>query len=89
MSEFGYASFMVRLWREPEAASGNATAWQGELESVQTGQTWRFQDLDALQGLMAEKLAGDPSTVQADQDSPGDRLHDPEGQAGADRWNMQ
>lgn len=83
MSELHYASFMVRLWREPEAASGNETAWQGELESVQTGQTWRFQGLDALQGLMAEQLAGALSTVQADQDSSRGRPHDPAGQAGA------
>lgn len=55
MSEFRYASFMVRLWREPKSGSG--TAWQGELESVQTGQTWRFQGVDALLRLMTAQLA--------------------------------
>ena len=58
MSEFRYASFMVRLWCEPQAASGEETAWHGELESVQSGQTWRFQGVDALLRLMVAQLAG-------------------------------
>lgn len=76
MSEFRYASFMVRLWREPEAASGTETAWQGELESVQSGQTWRFQGMDSLQGLLAEQLGTGPSTLQANQDTSRGWPHD-------------
>ena len=58
MSDLSYASFMVRLWREPEAARGRETAWQGELESVQTGQTWRFGGMDSLLRLLVAQLAG-------------------------------
>jgi hypothetical protein len=34
----------------------------GEVESVQTGRTWRFQDVDALSAWLATQLA-DPANV--------------------------
>lgn len=32
-----YASFLVRLWREPAADVAQGPAWMGERESTQTG----------------------------------------------------
>jgi hypothetical protein len=33
--------------------------WMGEMESIQTGRTHRFQGLEQLQPLLAAQLAGD------------------------------
>lgn len=57
-----YASFMVRLWRAPveKGTDREGTVWMGEVESVQTGRTWRFQDVDALSAWLVMQLA-DPS----------------------------
>lgn len=59
-----YASFIVRLWRDPptEGADAQGPAWTGELESIQTGRAWRFQGLEPLPGLLAAQVAGE-STV--------------------------
>ena len=40
-----YQSFMVRIWQEAGWASGN---FQITVESVQTGQTHRFDNLTSL-----------------------------------------
>ncbi len=59
-----YASFIVRLWREPTAADAAAQepAWMGELESIQTGRAWRFQGLEPLLELLAGQLAANALT---------------------------
>jgi hypothetical protein len=56
-----YASFIVRLWRDPptEGADAHGPAWMGELESIQTGRAWRFQGLDPLPGLLAAQVGDD------------------------------
>lgn len=58
MSELTYASFMVRLWRDPagETPKDEEPAWMGEIESVQTGRTWQFRGVEALPELLAEQL---------------------------------
>lgn len=50
-----YASFIIRLWREPaaEARDQEAPLWMGELESIQTGRAWQFQGLEPLLSLLA------------------------------------
>lgn len=57
-----YASFLLRLWRDPAAgvAHGQEPVWMGELESIQTGRAWRFQGLEPLLPLLAAQLAADP-----------------------------
>lgn len=60
MAEILYASFMVRLWREPagEAVDREAPLWIGEMESIQTGRAWQFQGLEPLLELLATQLRG-------------------------------
>ncbi len=71
MPELTYASFMVRLWREPapEGTDAHAPAWMGELESIQTGRAWQFQGLEPLLALLAGQLAANALTF----DNPGER----------------
>lgn len=59
-----YASFMVRLWRAPieKGEEKEGPVWMGEVESVQTGRTWRFQDVTAMSAWLATQLA-DPTNV--------------------------
>ena len=65
MPELTYASFMVRMWREPapEGADTQEPAWMGELESIQTGRAWRFQGLEPLLELLAGQLAANSLTL--------------------------
>ena len=58
MAEILYASFMVRLWRDPAVTAGpkQEPVWVGELESIQTGHTWQFQRLEPLLELLAAQL---------------------------------
>ena len=72
MPELTYASFMVRLWREPtgEAVNREAPDWMGELESIQTGRAWQFQGLEPLLPLLAAQLAGDPPTFPSTKEQP-------------------
>jgi hypothetical protein len=39
-----YRSFLVRLWRDPVAVD----VWQGEVESIQSGQVMTAESLDTL-----------------------------------------
>jgi hypothetical protein len=66
-SSVDYSSFILRLWREPAAADTDeqGPVWMGEMESIQTGRTHRFQGLEQLQPLLVAQLAGDS---QADYD---------------------
>jgi len=47
-----YASYLVRLWRQPVAESDGAVEWQGEVEHIQSGQQWRFECLPDLLTLL-------------------------------------
>lgn len=44
-----YISSLVRLWRDtrPQPPEG-ATAWQGEVENIQTGQQWQSDSLEEV-----------------------------------------
>ena len=56
-----YASFMIRLWRDPAEASGEEVPpWVGEIESVQTGQIVTFKGLEALADLLVGRLSESP-----------------------------
>jgi hypothetical protein len=57
-----YASFIVRMWREPasDVAAEQAPVCMGELESIQTGRAWQFQGLEPLLPLLAGQLAAGP-----------------------------
>lgn len=46
--EISYASYLLRIWREGDEPE----AWQGEIESIQSGQKWRFVDLESLFDLL-------------------------------------
>ena len=72
MPELTYASFMVRLWRQPvaEAKDQEYPIWMGEIESIQTGDTWQFQGLEPLLPLLAAQLAGDPPAFPGTQEQP-------------------
>jgi hypothetical protein len=65
-----YVSFMVRLWWDDQTQSEDC--WHSEVEHVQTGERWQFDDLEqSLRFLaqMAERLepAGtSPPTLSPD-----------------------
>lgn len=58
-----YASFIVRLWRDPapEDTEKGQRAWMCELESIQTGRAWSFQGLEPLLQVLAAQLAAELS----------------------------
>ncbi|MGD2078828.1 MAG: hypothetical protein PVH18_10615 [Chloroflexota bacterium] len=43
-----YASFLVRIWTVPEKEVASGGSWQAEVEMIQTGEQWRFSNLEAL-----------------------------------------
>ncbi len=65
MNESAYASFLLRLWREPAADVVNEQepAWMGEIESIQTGRAWQFQGLEPLLELLAAQLASSAAST--------------------------
>jgi hypothetical protein len=72
MPELTYASFMVRLWRDPAPAAGpeQEPVWLGELESIQTGRAWQFEGLEPLLALMAAQLrAQSPNSRNLEESS--------------------
>ena len=71
MPELTYASFMVRMWRDPtgEAVNREAPDWLGELESIQTGRAWQFQGVAALVDLLAAQLPAAPSQPDETENS--------------------
>lgn len=51
-----YASFLVRLWRSAEPASGELTDdWRGEVEHIQSGRRWTFASATELYDLLCRK----------------------------------
>ena len=44
-----YASYLVRLWLEyEEEQPADRPIWHAEVESIQTGESWRFTDAATL-----------------------------------------
>lgn len=56
-----YSSFIVRLWQE--SAVETPAIWCGEVESIQTGQKWKFDNLKTMFDLLQ-------ITILAEQDTP-------------------
>ncbi len=46
-----YASFLVRLWREPGSEESDR-GWRGEVEHIQSRERQAFAGLDELAGLL-------------------------------------
>lgn len=42
-----YSSYLVRVWREDNGGEPTR-GWHCEVESIQTGQRWQFDDLEAM-----------------------------------------
>ena len=51
-----YASFLIRLWREAgTVATAPPADWCGEVEHIQSGQSWTFRTLDELLDFVRQK----------------------------------
>ena len=51
-----YTSFLVRLWREVgDERLVLPTAWQAEVEHIQTGERWRFETLEQLLDFLGQQ----------------------------------
>ena len=64
-----YASFLVRSWRED--SEGDTYSWRSELESIQTGQKWIFNDLQTLCDFLQARVRGESQ-------EPGSLMHEEE-----------
>jgi len=52
-----YASFLVRVWRNAEAApDGSRSEWHGEVEHIQSGRRTAFASLGELRELLCKPL---------------------------------
>lgn len=59
-----YSSYFVRLWCESGAGrSGETDHWRGEIESVQTGESWQFAKLEALLEILASNGTGESTSL--------------------------
>lgn len=67
-----YRSFLVRLWQEDEPAP--ATAWRGEIESIQSGQQWRFESLSAMFELFQSFMPRQAHPVARPNKAEGERF---------------
>jgi hypothetical protein len=56
-----YHSYLVRLWRSTEQAS-----WRASAQSVQTGNTVHFGDVDSLLTFLQTEISGKPGEGEAD-----------------------
>ncbi len=56
-----YASFLVRVWREVtpslqrEGEGGEVSNWHGEVEHIQSGRLWIFDNLDELLAFLRKR----------------------------------
>lgn len=54
-----YVSFLVRFWANPAPHDqGRASAWQAEVESIQTGDTRRFTNFADLLAFFESATPG-------------------------------
>ncbi len=52
-----YASFFVRLWwRRPPHEDAATAEWHGEVEHVQTGMKWQFDNIDDLLAFLSRQF---------------------------------
>lgn len=55
-----YASFLVRIWTEfGFDEDEQVPRWQAEVESIQSGNTWRFDDFHDMAGFLQKALPGE------------------------------
>lgn len=59
-----YASFLIRLWREPLMERGAATVWRGEVVHIQSGERCTLDDLAALAAFLRAQ-SGDANLLSA------------------------
>ena len=53
-----YASFLVRLWRLSDRNGSEIPAgWLSEVESIQSGITWKFNTLEELEAFFRRQAA--------------------------------
>jgi len=58
-----YVSFLIRMWREGgEHAAGAYSGWRSQLEHIQSGRRWNFEDLDDLLHFL-RRQALDPGAL--------------------------
>jgi hypothetical protein len=54
-----YASFLIRLWREANPDPHTPPAgWHGEMEHIQSGQSWTFDNLDEMLDFLRRQAEG-------------------------------
>jgi hypothetical protein len=51
-----YLSFLVRLWRDEPQPPEPPTAWQGEVEHIQSGRRSTFESLDDLLDFLRRQV---------------------------------
>lgn len=61
-----YHSFLLRIWRERSLNHPDnvAAEWQGEIESIQTGERWTFESLDEMLVFLHQQAEGPEAPAQ-------------------------
>ena len=55
-----YHSYLVRLWQDDLVEEDvKKQLWQGEVIHIQSGQSWRVQDLEALMEMLRDLTTQD------------------------------
>ena len=67
-----YRSFLLRLWQENE--TDLPAVWRGEIEWIQSGQTWRFDSLPIMFELFQSIMPGQAHPVARPDGSEGERF---------------
>jgi hypothetical protein len=64
--DYEAATFIVRLWRDPQAPPDGDPTWRGTAQHVQSGTERSIQNLDGLVDFMQNWLA--PRAAEGDED---------------------
>lgn len=68
MSPDPYRSYLIRSWQESVADDAEAR-WYGEVESIQTGQRWRFHNPEAMLSFIRTQVEALASDVPVNEES--------------------
>ncbi len=69
-STLEYASFFVRLWRSRSAGGSTQIGkWHGEVEHVQSGMKWEFENASDLLQFLGERIVDLSAWESAEQDA--------------------
>ncbi len=63
-SSLEYASFLIRVWREPPTESDATIVWCGEVVHIQSRERRTLDSLAALVAFLRER-SGDPNILSA------------------------